>query len=775
MSSLRRSWLFLLTLAGCLAIAGRASAQVVLSQVRPQAVAPGKTIDLTLSGQKLDDPLTVWTSFPAKVEVTPVAEPKPGQTTRTVKITLEAGVPVGVGGIGVATAEGASDVVLLAIDDLASVAESGANVSAAAAQELALPAAVDGASDGARSDFYKFNAQAGQRVAIEALAGRIGQPYDPVLRLFDPQGKEVALADDDAALGPDARIAYVCPAAGAYVIEIRDNQYRGGGSYRLRVGDFPLVSSAYPLGVQVGAATKVGFATPTGEALPPVDLTAPSDSAGRRLSVGAKLPNGASSGFATIVASAHAETLEVEPNNELAQATPLAAPAGANGRFDAAGDRDHFRFDAKKGQRLTLRAVSRSCGSPALVKMYVLKADGAQLAESPVSEADEESLVFTAPDDGAYLLAVEDLLRRGGPDFVYRVEVAPAEPFRIVMKADKATRGKFLLAKNGALSIDVTVVRNGYDGPIALSVEGPGGAYQTFNGLVPEKAAAGKPIVIPPAGLNPGQFLPLRLVGKATVDGREFASAVAMLDWTRIQRPVLAYPPAWFDGWVTAGVAADQTPFYTATLDRASAVVPKTAAGQGEFVVKLERKSEPFKDPLQIYLQGAPAGVTFEVKRNGNGPSETYQVIAKGAGALNPGSYPIQAIAYAELAGKGQAVVLPPLPLEVSAPLTVSVAPAGALVFGNSQKLRISVGRLAIGGQPDRQPVAVKWKKLPPGVTAPTELTVPADKDFVEVELTAAADAPAGAIPDLQVTATTKFQGQDVAAESPPLAAEVKK
>lgn len=746
-----------------------------LTQVRPLAVAPGKTIDVTLSGTKLDDPLTVWTSFPAKVELVPLKEPKPGQTSRVAKITVEGTVPVGVGGISVATAEGTTDVALVLLDDLNSVAENGQNVSAAQAQELALPAAVDGASDGARADYFKFNAQAGQRVALEVFATRLGQAYDPVLRVLDAQGKEIAYADDDPATGPDPRLAVVCPAAGAYVIEIRDNQYRGGGSYRLRVGDFPLLTAAYPLGVQVGAAAKVGFAAAGPEAIAPIDFTAPTDGVGKRFSVGAKLPGGASSGFATVIASAFPQAVETEPNNELAQATAMAAPGGANGRLDAPGDRDLFKFDAKKGQRFALRVGSRSFGSPALVKMYVLKADGAQLAESAVSDADEETLVFAAPDDGAYLLAVEDLLRRGGPEFVYRVAVEPVEPFRIVMKPDKATRGRFLVAKNGSLAIDVTVARNGYDGPIQLSVEGPGGAYQSFNGLIPEKGAAGKMIVVPPANLAPGQFLPLKVVGKATIDGKEVVSSVAMTDWVRIQRPVLSYPPAWLDGWVPAGVSADQTPFYVASLDRSSLVLPKAGAGQGEFVVKLERKSDQFKDPLQVYLQGAPPGLTFEIKRNGNGPAETYQVIAKGAAALNPGRYPLQVIAYAELAGKGQIVTLPELPIEIAAPLTVSVAPAPALVFGNTQKLRISVGRLAVGAQPDRQPVVVKWKKLPPGVTAPTEVTIPADKDSVDVDLTAAADAAAVMIPDLQVTATTKFQGADVSAESPPLVAEIKK
>ena len=57
---------------------GPVLAQPALTSSTPAAVAPGKTIDLVLTGQKLDDPLQIWSSFPAKIELVPLAEPKPG-------------------------------------------------------------------------------------------------------------------------------------------------------------------------------------------------------------------------------------------------------------------------------------------------------------------------------------------------------------------------------------------------------------------------------------------------------------------------------------------------------------------------------------------------------------------------------------------------------------------------------------------------------------------------------------------------------------------------
>ena len=196
-----------------------ALAQPALTSSTPAAVAPGKTIDLVLTGQKLDDPLQIWSSFPAKIELVPLAEPKPGQTQRTVKVTLEAGVPVGIGGLMVSTAEGVSDPLLLLVDDLPTVADNGQNQSFAQAQEIPTLAAVDGVSDGSRFDYYKINVQSGQRVAVEVFAGRLGEAYDPVLRLLDANGKQLMLADDDPGLGSDCRFAHTFQAPGQYVLE----------------------------------------------------------------------------------------------------------------------------------------------------------------------------------------------------------------------------------------------------------------------------------------------------------------------------------------------------------------------------------------------------------------------------------------------------------------------------------------------------------------------------------------------------------------------------
>src|SRR4051812_40341499 len=70
------------TLALLLCWSASVHAQVAVSGFSPGALAPGKTTELTLTGQKFEDPLAVWTSFPAQLELLP-AEP----TQRKLKIT----------------------------------------------------------------------------------------------------------------------------------------------------------------------------------------------------------------------------------------------------------------------------------------------------------------------------------------------------------------------------------------------------------------------------------------------------------------------------------------------------------------------------------------------------------------------------------------------------------------------------------------------------------------------------------------------------------------
>jgi hypothetical protein len=108
--------------------------------------------------------------------------------------------------------------------------------------------------------------------------------------------------------------------------------------------------------------------------------------------------------------------------------------------------------------------------------------------------------------------------------------------------------------------------------------------------------------------------------------------------------------------------------------------------------------------------------------------------------------------------------------LNVVAPLAVVVAPAGPLVQGQKQKVKLTLTRRG----DDKQPVDLKFKALPAGVTSPEKTTLAADQTEVEIELSAAADAQPVKFDQLVVVATGKYAGVDITVESPPVALEVK-
>lgn len=636
-------------------------AQPGVSATSPAAVRPGQTVELTLQGTKLDGALQLWSSFPAKLELVPVPPEQKDVTTRVAKVTVDASVPVGIGGFVVGNGAGVSDPFFVMVDDLASVADNGQNHAVAQAQAVTLPVAVDGVCDGAVVDLYKFTAKKDQRVSIEVVAARMASTLDPVLRVLSVSGQELTMADDDPSFGADCRCAVTIPADGEYLVELRDNQFRAGGRYRLRLGDFPLVSAPYPLGGRFGTTMRFRFSGPQAEAAAPVFLRVPDEDRTGRQPIAAKLPNGQSSAMATIVTSSLPDLVEVEPNNDIKVATLASLPCAFDGSFQTARDRDFFQFAATKGQAWQFRAVSRSIGSPSYLVMRIVNADGGQLAETPVTDADEPVMAFTFPADGMYGLIVEDLLGRGGPEFAYRVEAEPNLGFSLTLKQDKDTRTKFLPPVNqGALAFTVQVGRRGYDGPIALRVDSTLAGFTLLNGVIPEKANEHRVIVVPPGGQPVGSLQTWRLVGSASIQGQTFETAMSTQPTLKARWPQVAYPPAWADGIVSHGVGPESPPFFQ-LAGAPNPIKISRAAGTVEMKLTLERKNAEFKEAISLFVEGLPPGCGSAVKVD----KDIYQVTLTTPKDAPVGQHKLRLVGYGEFKSNGQLVTVD-LPLEIA-------------------------------------------------------------------------------------------------------------
>jgi hypothetical protein len=163
------------------------------------------------------------------------------------------------------------------------------------------------------------------------------------------------------------------------------------------------------------------------------------------------------------------------PDNKSTPGTSQAihVPAGISGIVEKPDEIDCYSFRAKKGERFTFRVVARAHQSALDSYLRILDAKGAQLAENDDARdrfvhADSLLENWAAPADGQYFVEIRDLHMRGGPTYVYFLEITPSEPyFSLELDTDKT-----ILAAGVTSPLFVRALRhNGYGGEIELTAQ----------------------------------------------------------------------------------------------------------------------------------------------------------------------------------------------------------------------------------------------------------------------------------------------------------------
>jgi len=715
-----------------------------LSTATPRAVRPGETTQVTLRGGNLAGPTQLWTSFPGEATLdSSVAKngENPGQVVYSFQVPAD--TPPGVHGLRIATDKGVSNLLLFVVDDLSSVAQAKPNNDVGQAQVLTIPCAVDGNVDSLVRNYYKFSVAAGQTLSIEVLARRIGSPLDPMIRLLDAQGRELAYSDDAPGLGSDAQLRHTFSQAGDYVLEVRDVRFQGGGNfaYRLRIGDFPCVTVPYPMGVKRGQAATLQFAGPHIEGIAPLEINVPSPPDLEWLPIGAKRAGGVSSGFVYLSLSDQEESLEQEPNDEAANSNRVTLGAHLNGRFEKPGDVDRFVFTAKANQRFTFSGITRQQGSPTDLYLRLLKSDGAQVAAADDTGTSEGVIDYTFPADGDYTLVVEDLHRRGGSEFAYRIATAEYKPgFALAASTDTLN-----VPAEGTAAVTVTSVRTAYNGPIELSLAGaPEGIKAT-----PAVLANGQNSVVMTienaGGVPAGKIYPVQIVGRARVAGVDFEAAATVTEAQKTAFSGMPLPPPQLARNLVVGV--NPRPFYVLRSQPGELVFGKSLSA----TVKIKAlRAEDFKEAITLAVtpaqNGLPAGITAAVKPIEKDKDEV-EIVFTANDKVALGEFT------AVLAGtgkKGNETVVqspPAIRLVLRAPFTLKTD-FGEAKIAKGEKLKVKI--VAERNPAYNGPITLTFANLPRGVTAPA-VTIPEGQTEVEAELSAAADAPAAEVTNIQV------------------------
>lgn len=719
----------------------------------PQAVLPGQTVAVKVRGGNLVGVGQVWSSFPAEA---PLAAdvPNNGKNAAEVVIAFKvpADAPVGVHGIRVANGTGISNLWLMMVDDLASVAQVKPNAAPAQAQAVTLPIAVDGNVDSLTRNYYKVTVTAGQTLSFEVVSRRLGSALDPMLRIIDMQGRELAYSDDAPGLGGDSRLTHTFKDAGEYLVEVRDIRFQGGGNfvYRLRIGDFPCVTTPYPMGIKKGAPAQLAFAGSRLDGAPPVTVNIPNENPVNWVNVGVKLPNGTASGFGSLSVGAGDEALEVEPNDEQPMATRVNLGASINGRFDKPGDVDRYIFTAKMGQRFLFSGVTRQQGSPSDLFIRVLKADGAQVAAADDNGPNEGVVDFNTPADGDYTLVVEELVKRGGPDFAYRINVEPFQAgFDLGVSTDTLN-----VPLQGVSTITVTAVRRGYDGPIELSLaDAPAGVVSTGALIGPGQVTAVMTILN--GGTAPdGKIYGVKIQGKAKIGEAEYVATATATGAQKAAFAATPLPPQVVSRAIALGT--NPQPFFVLRTEQPEIVFGKNLSA----TVKIKSmRAADFPEAITLAVEpaqnGLPAGITAAVKPIEKGKDEVEIVFT-----ANPqaplGNFSGVLVGTGKRGNDTVVQAAPAVRLSLRAPFSLKVELGdGKIVKGGMLKGKVVAERNpAYNG-----PIVVTVANLPKGVTA-AAATIPEGKSEIELVLTAAADAQVGTIENLSVKGEGTAGGQ---------------
>ena len=681
------------------AIAAQAlwAAAPVITALNPRGTELGRPFTLTVVGRNLGEGVRLTSTLPGTFtqvalsgESMPMAEPG-----HSVSFLVEAGSDAapGIYPVRIETAAGISNVLLFTLGTFPEVSEEESqpysrphrNDSIETAEPVrATPVVVNGTLRGPERDVFRISGKAGERRVFEVEARRCGSAIDPVIRILDGSGKQLARSDDSPGAGLDARIDFAFPREGTYYVEVTDARFstQTQNFYRLKMGSYRYAEGIFPLGGRRGEQVPVTFF---------------GGSAAKGVTANADLRNVASPRSLATVALPDSPTLPfafaVSDLPELREPLngPVPIPSVVNGRLDQPGEVDRYRVSVEPGQRLLFEMQARELGTSRLEAILtVYDSAGKRLdsaGDKPLPEdvfavqgtsrtSSDPFLNFKVPDGmREIIVAVEDLAMRGGPLYGYRLIVRrQAEDFNLTLGSPYVN-----IPAGGTAIVSVSADRRGYDGPIQLTVPNLPKGIHVDGGMIPREFVTAnnertlnrrgvlmltaEPDAAPPreievwgeAILPDGSVLRRRAEGLGMVVGVAGATAQGVVDR---QRPVTA---PWLGMELPAALAGPAV----ATLEvRQTNLKQMEEGARYEFEYKwIVPGKTTLPDKVGVDVIGAKDIRVIDMKSMSRGISGTFAVTT--TKATDPGRYDLYISARLKTDDGEESIVSKPIPFEV--------------------------------------------------------------------------------------------------------------
>ena len=459
-------------LAGLLLTFAAHAAAPVLDTLFPAAVQLGTTHAVVAVGKAEPWPPKVWVDAPG-------IRFEPTTNSGTFSVVIAPDAPVGPHLVRVFNDDGASAPRFLVVTRAPQTAEVEPDDDFTKPQPIAtLPSSINGRLEKSGDvDSFAVELTAGQTLVASVEAYTLMSPLDAVLRLVDARGVVLAMEHDDGRTF-DPLLTWTARSAGRHIVQVfgfaypAESEVRFTGNakcvYRLHLSVGPVVSHTVPLGVRRGVRTPLRvFGWNLGKDVDRevVSDVVPAASAATRTEF---LFPGADRAVVLPVGDGP-ESVESEPNGTPAQANQIEIPGAVTGRIAEAGDEDRFVFKAKKDEKLSVEVRSAAFGFPLDAWLKVEDMAGKELAKSDDSTGADPGLVWSAPADGEFVLAVGNLVHRGGPDHLYRLAIArPVASMKATVAADG-----FVVEPGKTNEVKVSIARqHGFAAKLVVSVKG---------------------------------------------------------------------------------------------------------------------------------------------------------------------------------------------------------------------------------------------------------------------------------------------------------------
>ena len=413
----------------------------VLDHVFPAAIQIGTTQSVTLVGK--------FDPWPTRLDLDiPGVSWEPTTTSGVIRVRVAPEAPAGPRVIRAFSPEGVSEPRFLILSQRPQQAEVEPNDAVPSAQVLtSLPAEVNGRLEkNGDVDSYAVDLRAGQTLVARLEAYTLQSPLDPVLKLLDARGVQVAWNHDEVR-SLDPILAWRVETSGTYVLQVfgfaypADSDLRFSGSpkgvYRLHVTTDPVARHAWPLGVSRTVDTRMswgdwGASSVSSEAIEvPASAIAPG-----AISHSLRIPH--REVVLELPVGEGKEWVEIEPNDVATTAQALGIPSAVSGDLDRPGDEDRYRLSCHKGEPLRLEVQAAGLGFPLDAWLRIEDASGKELARNDDTGGSDPVLDWTSPETAEYRVVVGNLLQRGGRDQRYRLSLQRPKPGWSALMAEAA-------------------------------------------------------------------------------------------------------------------------------------------------------------------------------------------------------------------------------------------------------------------------------------------------------------------------------------------------